>query len=104
MCCIVNNEEDITNIVYIGSKDVQSYVFAVTTQAKTNNLIRIKARGRSISKAVDVSQITLNNVLNGWILGDISIGTEKRPVDETNIEKPNQKISFIEIQLKKGEK
>lgn len=96
-----NNEEDTTNIVYIGSKDVQSYVFAVTTQAKTNNLIRIKARGRSISKAVDVSQITLNNVLNGWVIKNILIGTEKRPVDES--ERPNQKISFIEIQIEKGE-
>lgn len=102
---MISAKNDIGNIVYVGTKDLQAYVLAVTTQAKANDLVRIKARGKSISKAVDVSQISLNRFLDGWVLKDTIIGTENRPVLDTDEEeRPNQRVSFIEIQVCKGEK
>ncbi len=100
---MTETKDDIGNIVYVGTKNIQAYVLAVTTQAKTNVLVRIKARGKSISKAVDISQISINKFLDDWFIKEIMIGTEERPVIETD-DKRSQRVSYIEIQIQKGEK
>ena len=48
-------------MVYIGKKEAMSYVLAVVTQFN-NNLpeVHIKARGKSISRAVDVAEVKLD--------------------------------------------
>ena len=97
-------EEADENCVYIGKKPTKGYVFAVQTQAQKQIEIRIKARGRNISKAVDVSQIALDRFLEGWILKGVSIGTEIRPAreeDETDTEPRPERVSFIEIVINK---
>lgn len=95
--------EDSDNCIFIGKKQTMSYVFAVTTQAQTNNEIRIRARGVLISKAVDVSQIALNRFLNGWGLKDTIIGTqEKETKNSKDDEQIIDRVSFIDIILQKG--
>jgi DNA-binding protein len=64
------------NVIYIGKKPTMSYVLAVMTQLQNNMTeIHVKARGRSISRAVDVVEVVRNRFVQD-IKRDISIGTE----------------------------
>ena len=52
-------DEKPDNTVYIGKKPTMNYVLAVATQFNSGTAeVIIKARGKSISKAVDVAEIT----------------------------------------------
>ena len=84
------------NVVFVGQKPTMSYVLAVITQF-TGGLkeVHLKARGRSISRAVDVAEIVKNRFLQDVKVNDIEIGTEEREVEEGN--KIN--VSTIDIKL-----
>lgn len=65
------------NVVFVGSKPPMSYVLAVITQFHNGaKSVRIKARGRAISRAVDVAEIVRNKFLNDLKIGGIEISTE----------------------------
>ncbi len=76
------------DVVYVGNKPVMNYVLAVITQFNggTNN-VTIKARGRAISRAVDVAEVVRNRFLDNVEVKDILISTEKVTSDrgETNV-------------------
>ena len=103
----ISKEDNIDNCVFIGKKQTMSYVFAVSTQAQTQVQINVKARGRNISKAVDVVQIILHRFLSGWSLSDVKIGTEEKqfksdekdPKQENNKEEKLDRVSFIDIKI-----
>ena len=86
------------NIVFVGKKGTMAYVLAVVTQinqgAKT---IQIKARGRAISRAVDVAEIVKNKFVTDSKIGNINISTEEIKTDEGTL----LKVSAIEITLSK---
>jgi len=67
------------NIVYIGRKPVMSYVMAVLTTLNTRNAqsVELKARGKSITTAVDVAEITRNRYMSNLSRPLIKIETEK---------------------------
>lgn len=53
------------NIVYIGNKPVMNYVLAVVTQMNSGvTEVILKARGRAISRAVDVAEIVRNRFIS----------------------------------------
>jgi len=86
------------NVVYIGSKPVMNYVLAVVTQMNGGTSeVMLKARGRAISRAVDVAEIVRNRFILDAELGSIEISTEK----VSNDEGLHSNISAIEIQLNK---
>ncbi|MCW1301228.1 MAG: DNA-binding protein Alba [Candidatus Nanoarchaeia archaeon] len=86
------------NVVLVGKKPVMNYVLAVITQFQAGaNEVEIRARGRAISKAVDVAEVTRSRFLQQVKIADIKIGTEERP-SQTG-EKIN--VSTISIKLKK---
>ncbi len=86
------------NIVYVGKKNVMSYVLAVVTIFnKGEKDAQIMSRGRSISKAVDIAEITRNRFLPELKVSDIKIGTEEM----TTKEGTKTNVSTIEITLKK---
>lgn len=85
------------NSVFIGEKDSMVYVSSVETLSENYDSIIIKARGRITSKAVDVSQISVHRILKGWKVDKVEIGTELR----TNNQNFKQKVSWIEITIKK---
>ncbi|GBE19039.1 DNA/RNA-binding protein albA [archaeon BMS3Abin16] len=86
------------NAVYVGKKNVMSYVLAVVTIFnKGEGEVQIMSRGRSISKAVDIAEITRNRFLPEVKVSDIKIGTEEM----TTKEGTKTKVSTIEITLKK---
>jgi len=85
------------NTIFVGQKPPMSYVLAVVTQFNGNgaNGVVIKARGRSISTAVDTAEIVRNRFITNAKLKDIKIGTEV----VTNEEGRNSNVSSIEISL-----
>jgi len=86
------------NVVFVGRKPTMSYVLAVITQF-TDGLkeVHVKARGRSISRAVDVAEIVRNRFLGDVKVKSIEIGTEEREVEEGN----RINVSTIDIDLVK---
>jgi len=87
------------NVIYVGKKPPMSYVLAVVTQFNTggSDEVIIKARGRSISTAVDTAEIVRNRFIPDAILKEIKIGTEAI----TNEEGRTSNVSSIEINLTK---
>ena len=86
------------NVVFIGKKPSMAYVLAAVTQfGEGQKEILLKARGKAISKAVDVAEIVKNRFVQDAKIGNIQIGTEA--IEGENKEILN--ISTIEIALKK---
>ena len=66
------------NTVFVGTKPTSSYVLAVTSQFEEGSTrVFIKARGKAISKAVDVAEIVRRRYVKDAEVADISIGTEE---------------------------
>jgi DNA-binding protein len=87
------------NVIYVGHKPPMSYVLAVVTQfqGSGSDEVIIKARGRSISTAVDTAEIVRNRFITDAKLKEIKIGTESL----TNAEGRTSNVSSIEIYLTK---
>lgn len=89
--------EEVRTQVFVGKKGVMAYVLAVITQfsegAKT---ISIKARGKSISRAIDVLEIVKNKDM-GIKVEAINTSTEEVETDDGR----PLKVSAIEIVIKK---
>ena len=86
------------NVIYVGRKPPMSYVLAVVTQFQSSGSdeVVIKARGRSISTAVDTAEIVRNRFIKDAKLKDIKIGTESITNEE---EGRTSNVSSIEIIL-----
>ncbi len=85
------------NIVFIGRKPAMNYVLAVVTQFNSGSKeVVVKARGRAISRAVDVAEIVRNRFVPDAEVKDIKIATET--VEE---EGRTANVSSIEIYLEK---
>jgi len=89
------------DVVFVGNKPVMNYVLAVVTQFNSGAKdVRIMARGRAISRAVDVAEVSRSRFLGsqGITVKNIQISTETLNTDrgETN-------VSAIEITLGKPE-
>ena len=86
------------NIVYIGRKPVMAYCLAVMTALKENDsTVTLMARGRAISKAVDVTEVVRNQFIAGLEIDEILIGTEQLETEEGG----TRNISNISISLSK---
>lgn len=85
------------DVVYIGNKPVMNYVLAVVTQFNggADNVV-IKARGRAISRAVDVAEVVRNRFMTNLSVKDILISTEK-----IVSERGESNVSAMEITLGK---
>lgn len=85
------------NVIFVGKKPTMSYVLAVITQfSEGAKEVHIKARGRSISRAVDVVEVVRNRFVSD-AKHTIESGTEKI-TGENNIE---LNVSTIDITLTK---
>ncbi|MCK4714955.1 MAG: DNA-binding protein Alba [Candidatus Aenigmarchaeota archaeon] len=66
------------NTVFVGSKPPMNYVLAVITQFHNGaKKVEIKARGRAISRAVDVAEIVRNKFMSDLKVDNITTGTEE---------------------------
>ena len=89
------------DVVFIGNKPPMSYVMAVMTALSSGTMteITLKARGRAITTAVDVAEITRNRFIKDLNVTSIGIGTEEMPAREG--ENRSRSVSIIEIKLAK---
>jgi archaea-specific DNA-binding protein len=88
------------DVVYIGNKPVMNYILAVVTQMNGGaSEVILKARGRAISRAVDVAEIVRNKFITDVEIGNIEICTEELMSREGS----NSNVSAIEIQLCKAQ-
>ena len=86
------------NSVFIGEKPFMNYVTGVVMQFTNNNLgeVIIKARGKFISRAVDVAEVTRKRFLTGQIkIKEIRVDSE----EFQNKEGRQVRVSIIEIVL-----
>ncbi len=85
------------SVVYVGTKPTMNYVLAVMTQFQNGaKNVLVKARGKQISKAVDVVEILKNKFLKEVKVGEISISTETLKAEKGDIN-----VSVISIPLEK---
>jgi len=80
--------------VFIGRKKTMSYVMAAMV-VLNDRPVTLLARGRSISRAVDVSEILIRKFVPKSKYGDIKIGTETI----TNKDGTSSNVSSIEIEI-----
>ena len=90
--------ENRDNIVFIGRKETMSYVLAAVTQLNSGSPdVILKARGKAISKAVDVAEIVRNKFIPDAVVESVDIDTE----EVTGEDGRNFRVSSIAIYLKK---
>jgi len=88
------------NSIFIGTKPFMNYVTGVVIQFTTKGAeeVLVKARGKFISRAVDVAEIALKRFLKDQIrIKNISIDSE----EFQNKEGKDVHVSTIEIVLEK---
>jgi len=86
------------NVVFVGSKPVMNYVLAVVTQFNSGHKdVHVEARGRAISRAVDVAEIVRKRFMSELKIDSIDIGTEELKSKENE----NVNVSTIKISLGK---
>jgi DNA-binding protein len=91
-----SSEKD--NIVYVGKKSAMGYVLAVVTQFNNGaDSVSVKARGKLISRAVDVAEIVRHRFMPDAALKNIEITTEELTSEDGSM----SKVSAIAITLAK---
>ncbi len=90
------------NNIFIGGKPFMNYVTAVVMQFTTKNAeeVVIKARGKFISRAVDVTEVAAKRFLEG------SVGVKNIKIDSEefkNNEGKDIRVSIIEVTLGKSQ-
>jgi len=88
------------NSVLIGRKPVMNYVLACISLFHGGaSEISVKARGKAISRAVDVAEVTKRRFMPDLKVKKIGIGTDQLPPREDRNTQSN--VSTIEITLTK---
>ena len=90
---------EVRDTVFIGKKPLMAYVTSTLIQLANVPIVKVKARGMSIGRAVDVAQIISRKTENaGYTIGAILIGSETL---ESKDGRPRN-VSTIEIQVKRN--
>lgn len=70
------------NLVYVGTKPVMNYVLAVVTQFNAGaKEVIIKARGKSICRAVDTAEIVTRQFVTSAKKKEVTINTDTVETD-----------------------
>src|SRR5437867_11542622 len=85
-----------SNEIFIGKKPLMTYVTATLVQLANEPTVLIKARGKSITRAVDVAQIIVKRMDNiGYKIGPVRIGTQIMQSEDGR----ERNVSTIEVQI-----
>ena len=85
--------------IFIGKKPLMAYVTSTLIQLANIPSVTIKARGMSIGRAVDVSQIISRKTENaGYSIGNIKLGSEALESQDGR----TRNVSTIEIEIKRN--
>ena len=84
------------NVIFIGTKPIMTYVSATLTQLSTRPTITIKARGKRITQAVDVSQMIIKRMDTvGYVISDVRISSDSL----TSQDGKQRNVSNMEIDI-----
>ena len=87
------------DVIFIGKKPLMAYVTSTLIQLANIPSVTIKARGMSIGRAVDVSQIISRKTENaGYSIGNIKLGSEALESQDGR----TRNVSTIEIEVKRN--
>jgi archaea-specific DNA-binding protein len=85
-----------SNEVFIGKKPLMTYVTATLVQLANEPTVIIKARGKSITRAVDVAQIIVKRMDTlGYKISQVKIGSDVVKSDDGR----TRNVSTIEISV-----
>jgi archaea-specific DNA-binding protein len=94
-----HTEHKASNEIFIGKKPLMTYVTATLVQLANEPLVIIKARGRSITRAVDVAQIIVKRMDTlGYKIGPIKIGSETIQSQDGR----TRNVSTIEVSMSRA--
>jgi DNA-binding protein len=83
-----------SNKIFIGKKPLMTYVTAALVQLANEPTVVIKARGKSITRAVDVAQIIVKRMNSiGYTIGPITLGSEQMQSEDGKV----RSVSTIEV-------
>ena len=84
--------------LFVGTKPIMAYVTSAVIQLSDNHRLFVKARGNSIGRAVDVSQIIVRKMSNaGYKITDIKVGSEELNSNDNRL----RQVSFISLEITK---
>jgi DNA-binding protein len=87
------------NVIFVGTKPIMTYVSATLTQLSTRQTVTIKARGKRITQAVDVSQMIVKRMNTvGYVISDVRILSDSL----TSQDGKTRNVSTIEIDITKN--
>ena len=95
---------ELDNKIFIGEKPFMNYVSAVVMQFTIHNAdeVIILARGKFISRAVDVEEVVKNRFLKDQVeLKDVKIDSEEFKSKEDKTKDKEVRVSIIEITLQR---
>jgi DNA-binding protein Alba len=89
----------IRNVIFVGIKPIMTYVTATLTQLSTEPTVTIKARGKRITQAVDVSQMIVKRMNTvGYKVSDVRIASDSLTSQDGKL----RNVSTIEIDISKS--
>src|ERR687897_1946813 len=87
------------NEIFIGKKPLMTYVTATLVQLANEPTVVIKARGKSIPRAVDVAQIIVKRMNTlGYKVASVKIGSEAVKSEDGN----TRNVSTIEVAVSRN--
>jgi len=93
-----DDKERIRDVIFVGTKPIMVYVTATLTQLSSQKTVTIKARGKRITQAVDVSQMIVKRMDSvGYVISDVRIASDSLTSQDGRL----RKVSTIEIDVTK---
>jgi DNA-binding protein len=87
------------NVIFVGTKPIMTYVTATLTQLAAQPVVTIKARGKRITQAVDVSQMIVKRMNSvGFVISDVRIASDSLLSQDGR----QRNVSTIEIDVQKS--
>ena len=96
-----DNAEDTheRDVIFVGTKPIMTYVTATLTQLASRPTVTIKARGKRITQAVDVSQMIVKRMnAVGYIIDKVRIASDSLMSQDGK----QRNVSTIEIDVTKN--
>ncbi len=93
-----DDKERIRDVIFVGTKPIMVYVTATLTQLSNQKTVTVKARGKRITQAVDVSQMIVKRMDSvGYIINDVRIASDSLTSQDGRL----RNVSTIEIDVTK---
>ena len=94
-----SNRSKSSNEIFIGKKPLMTYVTATLVQLANEPSVVIKARGKSIPRAVDVAQIIVKRMETlGYKIASVRLGSEAVKSQDGN----TRNVSTIEVAVSRN--